>query len=512
MTSGNTGGLTKNGAGKLTFTGTNTYSGATNMNAGTIEIYDGTLSTSAAAVTMVSNTTISILGGTGVQSTWNLGGQQLGTGNNSYTNLQVVIDGDGVADSALMTNVGLLVWGRTANNSTITLTDGGRMNVTNEIRIGNPYYNENGGANVTIGGGTATSTFSGDGGDDFYIGYGERTGSKNNVVTVSSGGVLTNIRDMVVGHVFDAQNNANPSTNNQLLVTGTGTASMRGISLGFANATSSRTANANIVSVTSGGTLNSTGAILIGRANLAGSQSNSNSMTVSGTGSTWNAGNQNVTVGSTNNATAISNNNILTIGAGASVTNVNSLTVGSGAGTETGNQVVLNNGSITATTVTVNAGNSLAGTGTITGNVTMNGSLAPGNSIGELEVTGNVTWNSNAGNAWKFELDTGDAADLLSITGDFTKGTGSGWTFDFLGSTAPGTFTLVSWTGTTGFSASDFTATNYDGPIAGSFSITSATNGSLVFTAVPEPSSALLSGLLIGAGLLRRRRKGNVEC
>ena len=432
----NTAGLTKNGAGILTlsaanysggttvntgtlrFTGTNTYSGATTLNGGTFAVYDGTLTTSS-AVTMISNTTISVLGGTGVSSTWNLGGQQLGTPSNQYTNLQIVIDGDGVAGSALMTNVGTLVWGRTTNNSTILLTDGGQMNVNGEIRIGNPYYNENGGANVTIGGGTATSTFTGNTGQDFYIGYGERTGSKNNVVTVSSGGVLTGIRDMFVGHVFDAQNNSNPSTNNQLLVTGTGTASMRGISLGYANATSSRTANANIVSVTGGGTLTSTGAVLIGRANLAGSQSNSNTMTVSGTGSTWNAGNQNVTVGSTNNATATSNNNILTVGADAVVSNVATLTVGSGAGTETGNQLVVN-GSLTATSVSISANNSLSGIGTITGPVTVNGTLTPGNAgIGTLNAGGNLSFGSTGINS--VEVDgTLATSDQTSVTGTVT--------------------------------------------------------------------------------------------
>jgi hypothetical protein len=129
--------------------------------------------------------------------------------------------------------------------------------------------------------------------------------------------------------------------------------------------------------------------------------------------------------------------------------------------------------------------------------------MPPCNSIGTLNVGNNVTWN--AGNAWKFELGAGDSADRLNITGNFTKGTGSGWTFDFLGATDLGTFTLVSWTGTTDFSDTDFADINYDGPIAGSFSITSATNGSLVWTAIPEPSTAL-AGLLLGFGLLRRRR------
>ncbi len=170
IAAGNTGGLTKTGTGTLTFTGTNTYSGATTLSAGTIAVYDGTLTTSGGAVSLASNTTLSVLGGIGVNSTWNLGNQDFQQSGSNVSNVQVVIDGDGVEGSAVLTNVKLLIWGRTITNSTLQLTDGGQFNVTGEVRIGNPYYSENGGANLTIGGGTATSTFSGDGGDDFYIG------------------------------------------------------------------------------------------------------------------------------------------------------------------------------------------------------------------------------------------------------------------------------------------------------------------------------------------------------
>jgi fibronectin-binding autotransporter adhesin len=386
-------GITKAGVGTLTLTGNNTFTGATAINAGTIILNNDGDVTGSAVTFGGNNTGLTITGGSGVTSTWNAGGGTFGTGANLYNNIQVLIDGAGTAGSAVVTNVGTLVWGRTATNSTLLLTNGGQMNVNGEIRIGNPYYSEAGGANLTIQGGAATSTLTGAGTNDFYIGYGERTGSKNNVVTVSSGGVLTGIRDMVVGHVFDAQNNANPSTNNQLLVTGTGTASMRGISLGYANATSSRTATANIVSVTGGGTLSSTGTIYIGRANLAGSQSNGNTMTISGPGSSWSAGGQTVYVGHTNNASAQSNNNILTVDNGGVLSNINNLHVGFGTGTETGNQVVLNGGSITANNITLYAGNSLLiGTagGALGGDITNNGTFTI-NSAVPVTLAGNIS-------------------------------------------------------------------------------------------------------------------------
>jgi hypothetical protein len=364
---------------------------------------------------------------------------------------------------------------------------------------------------MTIGGGTATSTFSGDGGDDFYIGYGERRGASNNAVTVSSGGVLTNIRDMFVGHVNNAQNNgAPPASGNQLSVNGTGTASMRGISVGYAQV--GFEANANVVEVTGGGSLSTSGAAYIGRASVSASQSNANTLTVTGTGSSWDAGNQTIYVGHTNNASATSNDNILTVGTDGVLTNVGSLIVGFGPGTATGNQLVVN-GTLSATTLTVNVGNSLSGSGTINAPMVMDGTLSPGNSIGTLSVGGDVTWNGDVSTPWVFELGPGNTADLLSITGAnaFTRGTGTVGTdfvFDFAASTDAGTFDLVTWaSGSTTFAQTDFSYTNLGGGNTGSFQISGTT---LQFIAVPEPAALALvaCGGAIGFALLRRRRLG----
>jgi autotransporter-associated beta strand protein len=171
--------------------------------------------------------------------------------------------------------------------------------------------------------------------------------------------------------------------------------------------------------------------------------------------------------------------------------------------TKAGSGTLFLNGTNTYDGLTSVNGGTLGGTGTIDGAVTVatGGSIAPGTTgVGTLSVTDNVTWN--AGTAWKFDLDAGDSSDLLAITGNFTKGSGSGWAFDFLGSTAAGTFALVSWTGSSSFADTDFSHTGYAGINPGSFSISSNT---LYFTAIPEPTTAL-AGLLLGLGLLRRRR------
>ena len=165
-------------------------------------------------------------------------------------------------------------------------------------------------------------------------------------------------------------------------------------------------------------------------------------------------------------------------------------------------------GSATGTgNVSVAAGGTLSGTGRLEGSVSVTGGIAPGiGGIGTLE-TGALTWNGSLSSSsmtdWKFDLGAGDQSDVLEITGNFSKGTGSKFWFDFLGSAFQGTFTLVTWTGSTSFmDAAVFDYTNLGGSLTGSFTLHA---NSLVFTAIPEPTSALAC-LLLGSGLMRRRR------
>lgn len=146
--------------------------------------------------------------------------------------------------------------------------------------------------------------------------------------------------------------------------------------------------------------------------------------------------------------------------------------------------------------VVVNAGTRLEGDGFIAGNVTLDGILAPGNSIGTLTVGGDVTWNGGADNAWQFELGLGDVSDRLLIGGDFLKGSGVDFVFDFLSGAATGEFILVEWTGTTDFTADDFGYLNLASGFAGTFGID---GNQLVFSAVPEPSTY---AVIFGAGAL----------
>jgi|GEM_PF-1371594 len=144
--------------------------------------------------------------------------------------------------------------------------------------------------------------------------------------------------------------------------------------------------------------------------------------------------------------------------------------------------------------LTISSGGVLAGDGTIAGAVTVVGSVRPGNSIGQLNISNDVTWNgaASAGTAtdWVFELGAASAADLLNITGNFNKNTtaGSNFRFNFSNSTATGTFKLVDWTGTTGFAASDFSYTNLGGGNTGSFQFNGTQLEFVVAGAGPMPA------------------------
>lgn len=189
--------------------------------------------------------------------------------------------------------------------------------------------------------------------------------------------------------------------------------------------------------------------------------------------------------------------------AGGVTVNAGTLLVNNTVGSGTGSGAVV-----------IESGATLGGTGTINGITTINGILAPGNSIGTLNVNNTVTWNDN--DAWTFELGTAGVSmlssgtsDLLNITGSFTKGTGSSFTFDFLGTGEQGWYKLADWTVGTTFVAGDFAATNLASGLSGEFTVDSGTSA-LYLQVVPEPSTWALiavAGTVLVA-VRRRQRLG----
>lgn len=192
-------------------------------------------------------------------------------------------------------------------------------------------------------------------------------------------------------------------------------------------------------------------------------------------------------------------------------------------------------GSITSN-VAVASGATLGGSGTITGNVALNGGkLTAGNSPGTMTVTGDMSFNSGSIFEWELASNTDNPAgrgatfDAVDLTGatkslviDETAATGAlfkvvlGTDFDgedtFWSSTHSWDVLSVAGTSSTLFknfalfNASNTTA-SVDYSTYGTFTYGYANNmGTLTWSAVPEPTSAM-AGLLLAAGLLRRRRK-----
>jgi hypothetical protein len=136
----------------------------------------------------------------------------------------------------------------------------------------------------------------------------------------------------------------------------------------------------------------------------------------------------------------------------------------------------------------------------IPGTVAVSGSVSPGstvNTIGTLSVNSTVTWNGGASFAsastdWKYDLASGSSnADLLNITGNFTKGSGSHFRFDFGGTGESGrTYKLVDWTGSSTFNADHFSYANLPADMAAEFQI-NGTQLDLVLISCTSPTITL---------------------
>ena len=229
----------------------------------------------------------------------------------------------------------------------------------------------------------------------------------------------------------------------------------------------------------------------------------------------------------------------LTLGSNGSIANSTTLVVGDTPASTAVLDVTAISGGFA-----VGIGQTLKGSGSINGSVTVNGgTLAPGNSIESLAVTGDLTLK---GGTFEYEMDSSVdqavGADLQKVTGNLTLNTSSGPVYLTLSNLAPSAFalgttlSLFNYINASGWNSGFFTydapgaapdvvlddgkqfsdglnlwkinygATDHGSNFTGDYS-NDANSRFINLTAVPEPGSLLALGCLIGSGAFLRSRR-----
>lgn len=157
----------------------------------------------------------------------------------------------------------------------------------------------------------------------------------------------------------------------------------------------------------------------------------------------------------------------------------------------------------------------IGGRGTIDDSVVVNGgTINPGNSTGELIISGDLDLTGSTVNIEINGLNQGataDGYDFLNVSGNLNANGGANNTIDVAVSgftlNDGDTFNIIAWGGALAGDLSNFDF-NYSGVTGGSFSESiGGGNLTLTFNAVPEPGSLTLLGLAgIGLSFVRRRK------
>jgi autotransporter-associated beta strand protein len=202
----------------------------------------------------------------------------------------------------------------------------------------------------------------------------------------------------------------------------------------------------------------------------------------------------------------------------------------SGATTLAGGTTIFN-GSITdansTATLVVGSGSTLKGAGTIVGASAGALSLLAGGkfsigatdgAIGTFSATSFAWFSDNTNASMFFDLSSSDgSADMLALTGSFSRSSGTSYIIDFQGGGVAGqTYTLISYGVASSVSVGNLVATNLASGLTGTFKMTGATSGLnsagvLTFTVVPEPTEVGIgiAALAAFAIVMRRRRQTN---
>jgi autotransporter-associated beta strand protein len=376
------GGLTKTGAGTLALAGTNTYTGGTAINAGTLSVADwSTLGGANNALTFGGGTLL--VGGVNVlQSGLSIpsSGLTFDTTTGDQT-VSGVLSGSGSLTKA---GAGTLYLTGTNTYAGSTYFNAGTINIVSDANLGDPS-----GPLIFNGGG---------------LQLGASVISARSVTLNSGGGTFdTNGNNLTL--------NGTISGVGSLSKIGTGTLNLTGANT-YTGGTNINDGTVNIVSDANLGDPSGAVAFNGGRLQAGGPLTTSRTFTVNpGGGILDNNGNP-VTLAGT-----------LT-GSGPFTFTGQGVTTISGNGSAYSGQASLTGGILFTSpsgslggTLTVNQGAAIGGYGTL-GNVVNNGLVAPGDAIGTLTVAGNYTQGATA--SYYDEISPNGPGDLLAVAGSAT--------------------------------------------------------------------------------------------
>ncbi len=237
---------------------------------------------------------------------------------------------------------------------------------------------------------------------------------------------------------------------------------------------------------------------------------------ISGTGGLTKTGANKLTLSGTNTYAGATTVSAGTLALGSAGTFANSTSIVVGSAGSSGTQLDL----AAKSSFSFGSGQTLSGIGTVNigadKTVTINGTHAVGNGgVGTQTVTGNLAYGS--GSIFSWDVASATSYDKVVVSGTAT-GSGAFDIVNTVGGYATGFWDAdKTWSGifTTGsgdlasvFGSITGTGISWDGSkgvVAGQGSFSFSGNN-LNWTAVPEPTSAF-AGLLLSAGLLRRRRQ-----
>ncbi len=437
-----TGTLTQAGSGTTILTGANTFSGATTISAGTLQIGNGGTTGSLGTGAVTNNgalainrsdavTLAGVIAGTGALTQAGSGTTIL-TGANTYSGATNISAGTLQIGNGGTT--GSLGTGALTNNGTLAINRSDAVTLAGVVAGTGALTQAGSGTTILTGANTysgATTISAG----TLQIGNGGTTGSLGTGAVTNNGALAINRADAVTLAG---------------VIAGTGALTQAGsgaTTLSAANTYSGGTSvTGGILRVSSLSALG-TGAVNVGSgAILEQSVASDTNFTLglSGAGTLRKLGTGLLTFA---NPVTIG---ILAVDAGAA--RVNATLTGS---------------------VTVASGAFLDGIGTITGNVTNAGRLAPGNSIGALTVGGNFTQSSTGVLEVEFS-NGGSLIDLLTVTGTATLG---------------GTLRLVAEDNS---EATGGTFLRAAGGVSGAFAATEVVGTNLPVTVVLSPTTGAL--------------------